>query len=89
MLSRNKVAVPEGVAGTPPFWSLILYQKKLFILILCWYIFYFVHLFPFFKNIKLKSEAKAEQSREARKARKPEALKPMGGVEAKIRKTVS
>ena len=20
-LSRNKVAVPEGVAGTPPFWS--------------------------------------------------------------------
>ena len=21
-LSRNKVAVPEGVAGTPPFWSL-------------------------------------------------------------------
>ena len=22
MLSRNKVAVPEGVAGTPPFWSL-------------------------------------------------------------------
>ena len=23
-LSRNKVAVPEGVAGTPPFWSLSL-----------------------------------------------------------------
>ena len=22
-LSRNKVAVPEGVAGTPPFWSLL------------------------------------------------------------------
>ena len=22
-LSRNKVAVPEGVAGTPPFWSAI------------------------------------------------------------------
>ena len=22
-LSRNKVAVPEGVAGTPPFWSVI------------------------------------------------------------------
>ena len=22
-LSRNKVAVPEGVAGTPPFWSLV------------------------------------------------------------------
>ena len=21
MLSRNKVAVPEGAAGTPPFWS--------------------------------------------------------------------
>ena len=21
-LSRNKVAVPEGAAGTPPFWSL-------------------------------------------------------------------
>jgi len=21
-LSRNKVAVPEGVAGTPPFWSI-------------------------------------------------------------------
>jgi hypothetical protein len=20
-LSRNKVAVPEGAAGTPPFWS--------------------------------------------------------------------
>ncbi len=28
MLSRNKVAVPEGVAGTPPFWSLTL-QKGL------------------------------------------------------------
>jgi hypothetical protein len=24
VLSRNKVAVPEGVAGTPPFWSLTL-----------------------------------------------------------------
>ena len=23
-LSRNKVAVPEGVAGTPPFWSHLL-----------------------------------------------------------------
>jgi hypothetical protein len=23
-LSRNKVAVPEGVAGTPPFWSMIM-----------------------------------------------------------------
>ena len=23
-LSRNKVAVPEGVAGTPPFWSSLL-----------------------------------------------------------------
>ena len=22
-LSRNKVAVPEGAAGTPPFWSFI------------------------------------------------------------------
>ena len=22
-LSRNKVAVPEGVAGTPPFWSVL------------------------------------------------------------------
>ena len=22
-LSRNKVAVPEGAAGTPPFWSLV------------------------------------------------------------------
>jgi hypothetical protein len=22
-LSRNKVAVPEGVAGTPPFWRVI------------------------------------------------------------------
>ena len=22
-LSRNKVAVPEGVAGTPPFWSTV------------------------------------------------------------------
>ena len=21
LLSRNKVAVPEGAAGTPPFWS--------------------------------------------------------------------
>ena len=24
MLSRNKVAVPEGAAGTPPFWSVFL-----------------------------------------------------------------
>ena len=22
-LSRNKVAVPEGVAGTPPFWGMV------------------------------------------------------------------
>ena len=25
-LSRNKVAVPEGVAGTPPFWSEIRHE---------------------------------------------------------------
>ena len=25
MLSRNKVAVPEGAAGTPPFWSVFLF----------------------------------------------------------------
>ena len=27
MLSRNKVAVPEGAAGTPPFWSLNLVRE--------------------------------------------------------------
>jgi hypothetical protein len=27
-LSRNKVAVPEGVAGTPPFWIPILIGKS-------------------------------------------------------------
>ncbi len=27
-LSRNKVAVPEGVAGTPPFWSVTLTGLK-------------------------------------------------------------
>ena len=27
-LSRNKVAVPEGAAGTPPFWSRALKQSK-------------------------------------------------------------
>ena len=26
-LSRNKVAVPEGAAGTPPFWSVYPYFK--------------------------------------------------------------
>jgi hypothetical protein len=25
-LSRNKVAVPEGVAGTPPFWRYLLFS---------------------------------------------------------------
>ena len=28
-LSRNKVAVPEGAAGTTPFWSLFLKQLDL------------------------------------------------------------
>ena len=27
-LSRNKVAVPEGVAGTPPFWSCFLDARR-------------------------------------------------------------
>ena len=27
-LSRNKVAVPEGAAGTPPFWSTVLTQFR-------------------------------------------------------------
>ena len=27
-LSRNKVAVPEGAAGTPPFWSERFRKKK-------------------------------------------------------------
>ena len=27
-LSRNKVAVPEGAAGTPPFWSDALTDKE-------------------------------------------------------------
>ena len=27
-LSRNKVAVPEGAAGTPPFWSVKIVREK-------------------------------------------------------------
>ena len=27
-LSRNKVAVPEGAAGTPPFWSVYPYRTR-------------------------------------------------------------
>ena len=27
-LSRNKVAVPEGVAGTPPFWNRVLETRS-------------------------------------------------------------
>ena len=48
-LSRNKVAVPEGAAGTPPFWSLfkivirMLYVVFLFIR--------FVVLFPVFQVV--------------------------------------
>ena len=29
-LSRNKVAVPEGAAGTPPFWSLLFIGFRFF-----------------------------------------------------------
>ncbi len=27
-LSRNKVAVPEGAAGTPPFWNSVCLRKS-------------------------------------------------------------
>jgi hypothetical protein len=27
-LSRNKVAVPEGVAGTPPFWNSVAVRRS-------------------------------------------------------------
>ena len=30
-LSRNKVAVPEGAAGTPPFWIGLLFVSILFV----------------------------------------------------------
>ncbi len=33
-LSRNKVAVPEGAAGTPPFWSDSFYLVRFFIVLL-------------------------------------------------------
>ena len=35
-LSRNKVAVPEGAAGTPPFWSdtVIKISRRFMILVL-------------------------------------------------------
>ena len=36
-LSRNKVAVPEGAAGTPPFWSVLLSLK--FIRLMYGYLF--------------------------------------------------
>ena len=51
-LSRNKVAVPEGVAGTPPFWSLTAEVIE-FIRregsTLSYEVCYLVHLFKFIK----------------------------------------
>ena len=41
-VSRNKVAVPEGVAGTPPFWSFVidatLVECKVALLVFHYYI---------------------------------------------------
>ena len=34
MLSRNKVAVPEGAAGTPPFWRGSKVKVFVFVLLL-------------------------------------------------------
>ena len=31
-LSRNKVAVPEGAAGTPPFWSALKINRRVLML---------------------------------------------------------
>ena len=44
-LSRNKVAVPEGVAGTPPFWSVSLCSSKCLLS---------VHLLKRIKRIKIE-----------------------------------
>ena len=67
-LSRNKVAVPEGVAGTPPFWrpgcdwfdiQFDYWDKRRQV---C---FYLVSLINFFKGILGYLTPKAECSRQA------------------------
>ena len=48
MLSRNKVAVPEGAAGTPPFWR---GPSEVFVLVLR----------ALFIHYKEKEEAESKQ----------------------------
>ena len=38
-LSRNKVAVPEGAAGTPPFWRDVDRKVSSFVLATSWFVY--------------------------------------------------
>ena len=49
-LSRNKVAVPEGAAGTPPFWSLFKIVIRMLYIVLFFFL-RFVVLFPVFQVV--------------------------------------
>ena len=71
-LSRNKVAVPEGVAGTPPFWSNLLDASALGSvqgtgLVLSYSLLFYtagtaVKCLKFFENTEKDNEVKRKQN---------------------------
>ena len=67
-LSRNKVAVPEGAAGTPPFWSdavsvttvTVTYRLYRFCFLYYWYLFIYRYRSTIYSIIDRDKQEKQE-----------------------------